>query len=1167
MISDSFPLRLGWLALLLLLVGVTVWSTATPVTASPSNDTYQTLPFSQDWSNTNLITTNDDWTNVPGILGYRGDDLAVTDGVDPQIIVAEGLTILDVNANQTNPNTFSTGGVTEFHIADPTVALAGSGTADAPFILIHVNTTNQFDVQICYNLRDIDGSTDNAIQRIALQYRIGESGDFTNLPAGYVPDATTGPSQATLVTPVSVTLPDATDNKPKIQLRIITTNANGNDEWVGVDDIRIGGNGDCSGTTTPTATSANSPTPTLTPTSTHTPTPSHTPTVTNTPTTAPVCGSTATLIHTIQGSGTASPLDGLVVTIEGVVTARFAGLSGFYVQEEDADVDANPATSEGIFVFDSDAPPSVAVGAVVRLTGTVDEFSNLSSGGGGYYRDLTEITSVNTAGILICGTASLPTPVLVTLPEATDRSFEAYEGMLVTVTDGSGGPLTVSQNFFQGPYGQVTVSSGGRMYNATNGNGLGDTLEYNARRWIILDDGSSQQNPNPIPFIDRSGTPPQDYTLRVGDTLTSITGVIDQGRLNSGDATAPDDYRIHPTQPVVITRVNHRTTAPEPVGGAVRVASFNVLNYFNGNGMGGGFPTPRGANNLAEFTRQRNKIIPALVALNADVVGLMEIENDNNDPILTNRAIQDLVDGLNAVMGSNTYAFALEPSPGTDEIKVAMLYKPAVVQPQGNALNYQTTHPTYGNVFDRPPLAVLFEHNLTGERFVVVVNHFKSKSSCPASGPDIDTGDGQGCWNVKRVAQANALAAWIQNTLIQNYDADVMVIGDLNAYGAEDPINALTASGFINNVATWVPAVQRYSYIFDGAAGYLDHAISTPSFSDQITGATIWHINTDEPSVIDYNTENKPEDLYSPTPYRSSDHDPVLVGVSLRAADYSDSPASFGVAWHAAPHTLYLGAGVTDDDTAGDNDDNPTDDGVAVIQNRVEVMVSGPGGAQGWLSGWADLNNDGVFAANERIVNQLVTVGSNTIPLSPPLPTSSLRFRFRLYESSVEPFAPDAALPVGGASGGEVEDFTRTPLAVTLAEFVAIPVAGGIDVRWETVSEVGTVGYHLWRSTTPNSPADRINTEMIPAQAPGGGGATYTWLDENVHQGETYYYWLESVEADGNTALYGPVSATMLPPTAVNINTLTATSSPVPVLWLAGLILMGLVGLWYRSVR
>ncbi len=216
---------------------------AVPMQSAQADNTTQNLPFSQDWTNTGLITTSDDWSGVPGIIGYRGDALVSSAGVDPQTVVADGsATPVDVNANQTNPNTFATGGVSEFEIADPVVALQGSGTADAPHIVIHINTTGLSNISISYKLRDIDGAADNAVQPVALQYRVGSSGNFTNVPAGFVADATTGPSLATLVTPVNVTLPAAVDNQSEVQIRIITTDAAGSDEWVGIDDIGVAAN-------------------------------------------------------------------------------------------------------------------------------------------------------------------------------------------------------------------------------------------------------------------------------------------------------------------------------------------------------------------------------------------------------------------------------------------------------------------------------------------------------------------------------------------------------------------------------------------------------------------------------------------------------------------------------------------------------------------------------------------------------------------------------------------------------------------------------------------------------------------------------------------------------------------------------------------------------------
>jgi uncharacterized repeat protein (TIGR01451 family) len=390
---------------------------------------------------------------------------------------------------------------------------------------------------------------------------------------------------------------------------------------------------------------------------------------------------------------------------------------------------------------------------------------------------------------------------------------------------------------------------------------------------IVLDDGSYAQNPNPIPYIGA------DNTLRAGDTVANLTGVIDYGPINSNSAIR--HYRLQPTAggtptgPISFARVNARSSVPPNVGGSLKVGSFNVLNYFNGDGTGGGFPTSRGADTLAEFNRQRTKIITAVVALDAAVVGLMEIENDGTGSL---SAIQDLVNGLNAATAPSTYAFVAEPAPGADEIKVALIYQPGRVTPIGAAQNHQINTAAYTPLFDRPPLIQRFQA-LNGQQFFVIVNHFKSKGSCPGSGVDVDLG--QGCWNVKRTAQANELINFIGT--LQPIDPDVIVMGDLNAYGAEDPIEALKSGGLIDQIAARVPAADRYSYVFDGQAGYLDHALSTASLNAQITDVRHWHINADEPSVIDYNTEFKSPDLYTATPYRASDHDPVLVGLNLAA--------------------------------------------------------------------------------------------------------------------------------------------------------------------------------------------------------------------------------------------------------------------------------------------
>lgn len=890
-------------------------------TAVWADTTAQTLPFSQDWTNAGLITANDNWAGVPGIVGYRGDNLTSATGTDPQTLLLLDA-VVDVNADQTNPVTFNTGGVTEFALSNPTIALAGSGTADAPSIVIHITTTGQQSVQVSYLLRDLDSSADNAIQQVALQYRVGTTGEFVNVPSAYVADATTANS-ATQTTPVSVTLPAAADNQPLVQVRIITTNAIDNDEPVGIDDIVITG--------TPTGGMVNLPIATSCPanvqinqgaggsfllSASDADSRVNAATLVTGPSGVSLSGfSSATTdgasasvdlvvdtalangnypvlvrfandelqtadctvtvaisglirIPQIQGSGPTSLLVGQTVSTQGVVTKVIN--NGFFMQDPVGDGDLD--TSDGIFVFTSSAPPaSAALGNLINVTGAVAEF-RVGTGADAVAKPITQIVSP-LISLVSSGNSIAATPVF--LPESTEGELERFEGMLVRIES----ELTASQNFFQGRYGQVTLASDGRLIKPTNIYPAGSPsalalADDNARRRIILDDGSSLQNPNPTPYLAA------DNTLRAGDTLAAgLTGVIDYG-LATNVTSGISDYKIHPTSTVTFSRNNPRTAAPAAVGGDLRVGSFNVLNYFTTVGP---FGTPcfggdcRGANSSAEFTRQRDKIIPAIIGLNADVVGLMEIENNGNT------AVQNLVSGLNAAAGAGTYATIPLPAggTGTDAIRVAMIYKPARVSLVGGAVS--DTNP----IHNRPPLAQMFAAQ-NGERFSVVVNHFKSKGSCPASASDVDAdqGDGQGCWNVLRTQQATALASFIASNL-QAVDPDVLIVGDLNAYGKEEPILELASRGFVDQIARFDP-INGYSYVFDGEAGYLDHALASASLSAKIAGASHWSINADEPSIIDYNLEFKQPacgtcgpDYYTATVYRSSDHDPVVVDLTL----------------------------------------------------------------------------------------------------------------------------------------------------------------------------------------------------------------------------------------------------------------------------------------------
>lgn len=761
------------------------------------------------------------------------------------------------------------------------------------------------------------------------------------------------------------------------------------------------------------------------------------------------CGDEATPVHALQGNSFSTPLAGYTgIIIEGIVIGDYqgtTGLSGFYVQEEDADVDGLAATSEGVFVYDNTFGVPVVAGDLVRVQGNPNEAFGQTELNG-----LTNLT--------VCSSGnSLPAAATVVMPVASLNEFEQVEGMRVVIPQA----LTAIEVFNLGRFGEVRLAANGRVYQYThlNAPNIAGNAAYQTAvisRTIILDDGSNVQNPDPVIYPDPGLSPANP--LRDGDSITGLIGVMGYGFGN---------YRIQPTGSISFTTSNPRAAAPINLGGTVTVASFNVLNYFNGNGLGGGFPTPRGAHSLAEFTRQRNKTIAAIAAMDADVVGLIEIENDATP----NSAIEDLVSGLNAATSPGMYAFIDTGVIGTDEIRVAIIYQPGRVTPVGS---FATDITGAFAARNRPPLAQTFSVNATSEIFTVVVNHLKSKGSDCDSGTandpdnvfpdDPDTFDGQGNCNLTRVIAVNQLTSWLATDPTGSGDPDFLVLGDLNAYRLEDPIAAFLGANYTNLLESFI-GVNAYSYVFQGQSGYLDHALSSVSLTGQVANAVEWHINSDEAPDFDYNDNicdsgescpaalNQPS-LYSADAYRSADHDPVMV--SLYAYDFGDLPMSYGTAWHTEGGALRLGTNWTADRTFGDDTDNSSDDGIerlgsgwvpgATVTLRATVTrVSGSGG--GWLSCWMDWDGDGVFAAAaERAINTAVTEGINdinlTIPGSAP-GLANLEARCRLYDSATEPFAPLVATPTGAGTGGEVEDYnwSFSPTAITLQEIEVVGAA------------------------------------------------------------------------------------------------------------------------------
>ncbi|WP_158700904.1 ExeM/NucH family extracellular endonuclease [Phytohalomonas tamaricis] len=590
-----------------------------------------------------------------------------------------------------------------------------------------------------------------------------------------------------------------------------------------------------------------------------------------------------TAIHTIQGSGDSSPLAGETVKVNAIVTMVAPGMDGFFLQQADDGIDDNSLTSEGIFVYtgsDSEAQlAALSAGDRVELSGEVSE-----------YNGKTQLSTAGAQIDIVESGVALPSSQRISLPYA-DNQLEPFEGMRVVVDAADGNGLSVTELYQLGQYGQVTLSSGGRIEQYTENNapseeGYAAQQEEMAERTIILDDASTESNPYPVIF-GRDGEPlSAENPLRGGDSVDAVEGILDYSY---------DDYRIQTTEGVDFEATNPREAAPDQeelsANGtpSLEVASFNVLNYFttldqDGNTFltpGGVEQAPRGAESEAEFIRQQDKIVSAINGTGAEVVGLMELQNNGYD---SDSAIASLVDALNAEADDGvTWAYAVprvDPQdeqsaiavPGSDAITVGIIYNSEAVDLVVAAATTAEGAFSYAN---RAPMMQTFLDKDTGGTFSVVVNHFKSKGSV-IEGEEA-TGDGQGNNTPTRVEAAEQLSDWIASDPTGSGDSDVLILGDLNSYAMEDPVTTLQDEGF-------TLLDDDYSYAYDGQWGSLDHALASETLADQVTGTTTWHINADEATALDYNVwsdDTEAQDtLYAPTPYRSSDHDPVIVGLN-----------------------------------------------------------------------------------------------------------------------------------------------------------------------------------------------------------------------------------------------------------------------------------------------
>jgi len=540
-----------------------------------------------------------------------------------------------------------------------------------------------------------------------------------------------------------------------------------------------------------------------------------------------------------QGRGDRSPLEGQPVIVQGTITGNFVdGMGGFFLQDGG---DGDPFTSDGLFVIPPKASKTrLRAGDTVRVTGKIFE----DAGDGKSFGTATTVQAERIEAVKL----SKAVPVIPTVvSEAPDR-WESLEGMLVMVD----APLSL--NGTDTRYAETSASFDGRLWTPSEiavpgSDRFREAERFNARRRIVLDDASSRRDPKAVWYLPE-GIP------RSGSTASGAQGIVDQRQ---------GSYRLQLTA-TLETKPAARPAAPK-VAGNLRVAVFNMENLFNGDGKGGGFPTLRGAKAPAQLKAQTDKLVLTLKALNPDIAALMELENDGYGP---QSSLAQFVDALNEGGGDWRYIDA-QKGPGSDEIRVGLIYRKSKVTPVGKPAVLEEG--PFG-ARSRVPLAQSFRRGKSGQSFLVVANHFKSKGCSEATGADTDQRDGQGCWNALRLDSAQRLDAWLKTDPTGQRNDKKLVVGDFNAYAMEDPLRLLRDRGWKDAFAV-AKVQQPYSYLYGGMLGRLDHALLSPALARRLRGAAEWHSNADEPDEEGY----AGSDIEGP--WRSSDHDPMVLGFDL----------------------------------------------------------------------------------------------------------------------------------------------------------------------------------------------------------------------------------------------------------------------------------------------
>jgi len=544
-----------------------------------------------------------------------------------------------------------------------------------------------------------------------------------------------------------------------------------------------------------------------------------------------LCPSGATPIASVQGNATVSPMRGQQVTVQGIVTL-VQHEKGLYIEQPGSDRDDR--TSNAVFIQTKDLPAGIAQGALISAKGEVSEI------GKGRYT-LTAITGITE--MIKCASGEALPLTDISLP-LNGPGREALESMRIQINDS----LMVS-DVYQFGRGNFTLSGNGPQFVPTEVMNPGrDTARMLTKNRAFA-----------LPALL---TPAADHTglLVSGASIKHITGVLGHdGR----------DLRIS-LQSIESESATGFELPAAAANGSIRSVGMNLHNYFNGNGKGSDFPTPRGAKTFKAFQLQRDRIGAAIKVLDPHILGVMELENDGFG---SNSAAQDLIQLANHATGKPwAVSRPAGDNTGTDVITVGVFYRSDRLKPVGPAKTL--TGPEFNR--SRQPLAQVFQPLPDGEKVLVVINHLKSKGSCPDSGENANQKDGQGCWNPMRQASAEKMSAWAKAVAESAGTNNILVLGDMNAYRNEDPIGAIRDAGFTELMDK--KQGRAYSFVFYGQRGTLDYAFCSEALLENVQQAFIWNVNAALPVKMDL-----------PEPWlRFSDHDPVVVDILVRQSSTSD---------------------------------------------------------------------------------------------------------------------------------------------------------------------------------------------------------------------------------------------------------------------------------------